>query len=112
MTKNTSEKSELKPNSWYLYLVREKNNALYCGITTDVQRRFAQHKAGTGAKALKGKMPLTLAFSCLIGSRSAASQMEYQIKQLNKKAKEKLVIDQPDDIIAYLAHAKLSKCEE
>lgn len=112
MTKNTSEKSELKQNSWYLYLVREKNNALYCGITTDVQRRFEQHKSGTGAKALKGKMPLTLVFSCLVGSRSAASQVEYKIKQLNKKTKERLVIDQPTDLIGYLAHAKLAKCEE
>lgn len=112
MTNITSEKSELKQNSWYIYLVREKNNALYCGITTDVQRRFEQHKAGTGAKALRGKMPLTLAFSCLIGSRSAASQMEYKVKQLSKKTKERLVIDQPSDLAAYLAQAKLSKCEE
>lgn len=112
MTKITSKNSQLKQNDWYLYLVREKNNALYCGITTDVQRRFEQHKAGTGAKALKGKMPLTLVFSCLIGSRSTASKIEYQVKQLNKSTKERLVIDQPDNLINYLANYKLSKCEE
>lgn len=112
MTKNTSEKSELTPNNWYLYLVREKNNALYCGITTNVQRRFEQHKAGTGAKALKGKMPLTLVFSCSIGSRSDASKAEYRVKKLNKKAKERLVIDQPDELIAYLESYILSKCDE
>lgn len=112
MTKITSKNSQLKQNDWYLYLVREKNNALYCGITTDVQRRFEQHKAGTGAKALKGKMPLRLVFSCLIGSRSAASKIEYQVKQLNKSTKERLVIDQPDNLTNYLTNYKLSKCEE
>ncbi|MGG4608324.1 GIY-YIG nuclease family protein [Providencia sp. Me31A] len=113
MIKNTLEKNELTQNSWYLYLVREKNNALYCGITTNVQRRFEQHKAGTGAKALKGKMPLTLVFSCLIGSRSDASKMEYQVKKLSKKTKERLVIDQPSELINYLAsYNTLSKCDE
>ncbi len=112
MIKNTSKKSEGQQSNWYLYLVREKNNALYCGITTDVQRRFEQHKAGTGAKALKGKTPLILAFSCFVGSRSTASQVEYQIKKLNKKVKERLVIDQPDNLIDYLANYKLLKCEE
>lgn len=112
MIKTTLNNSQLEQNDWYLYLVREKNNALYCGITTNVQHRFEQHKAGTGAKALKGKMPLTLAFSCFIGSRSAASKIEYQVKQLNKKTKERLVIDQPDDLVNYLANYKLLKCEE
>ncbi|EPQ5227934.1 GIY-YIG nuclease family protein [Providencia stuartii] len=112
MIKTTLEKKQSKQSDWYLYLVRERNNALYCGITTDVQRRFEQHKAGTGAKALKGRMPLELVFSCFIGSRSAASKMEYQVKQLNKKIKERLVIDQPDDLVSYLASYKLLKCEE
>lgn len=53
--------------NWYIYLIREKNNRLYCGITTDIQRRFTQHQEGKGAKALKGKMPLTLVFHCLVG---------------------------------------------
>lgn len=98
-------------NNWYLYLIREKNNALYCGITTDVLRRLAQHKEGKGAKALKGKAPLTLVFQCEIGTRAHASQLEYQVKQLNKVIKERLVIDQPEDLVDYLS-GKLSKCEE
>ena len=98
-------------NNWYLYLIREKNNALYCGITTDVLRRLTQHKEGKGAKALKGKAPLTLVFQCEIGTRSRASQLEYQVKQLNKAIKERLVIDQPENLADYLSD-KLSKCEE
>ncbi|EDM2309692.1 GIY-YIG nuclease family protein, partial [Salmonella enterica] len=48
---------------WYLYLIRTADNALYTGITTDVARRYRQHQTGKGAKALRGKGELTLAFA-------------------------------------------------
>ena len=35
---------------WFVYLVRAANGALYCGISDDPQRRFAQHQAGKGAR--------------------------------------------------------------
>jgi putative endonuclease len=76
---------------WFLYLVRTANNALYTGITTDVARRFLEHQCGKGAKALRGKGELTLAFSAPVGERSLALRMEYRIKQLTKRQKERLV---------------------
>ena len=68
---------------WHLYLVRTASGALYTGITTDVTRRVKQHQAGTGAKALRGKGPLQLAFSWQIGERGQALKMEY--RQVCKK---------------------------
>lgn len=82
------------PNStaWYVYLVRTASNSLYCGITTNVERRFAEHCTGRGAKALKGKGPLSLVWKNDAGnSRSCASKIEYKIKQLSKVKKERLV---------------------
>ena len=76
---------------WFLYLVRTSDNSLYTGITTDVARRFVQHQSGKGAKALRGKGELTLAFSAPVGERSLALRMEYRIKQLTKRQKERLV---------------------
>ncbi|WP_372079805.1 GIY-YIG nuclease family protein [Vibrio amylolyticus] len=79
--------------NWFVYFVRTPSNALYCGITTDVKRRFQQHCCGKGAKALKGKAPLVLEWSELAGSnRSEASQIEYQVKRLTKVKKEALVL--------------------
>ncbi|MEF1254296.1 MULTISPECIES: GIY-YIG nuclease family protein [unclassified Vibrio] len=79
-------------SDWYVYLIRMSNNALYCGITTDLERRFRQHCNGTGAKALKGKGPLKLEWHQYIGtSRSEASKIEYRIKQLSKAKKEQIV---------------------
>ncbi|CAM7531484.1 MULTISPECIES: GIY-YIG nuclease family protein [Citrobacter] len=76
---------------WFLYLIRTADNALYTGITTDVARRYQQHQSGKGAKALRGKGELTLAFSAQVGDRSLALRMEYRIKQLTKRQKERLV---------------------
>ncbi|WP_047044666.1 GIY-YIG nuclease family protein [Vibrio mexicanus] len=82
-------------NDWYIYLVRTRLNTLYCGITTDVERRFKEHVSGEGAKALKGKGPLTLAWSTKTGdSRSIASKYEYAVKRLSKQKKERLILGQ------------------
>ncbi|SLM61791.1 MULTISPECIES: GIY-YIG nuclease family protein [Dickeya] len=80
---------------WFLYLLRTEAGALYTGITTDVARRLAQHQAGKGARALRGKGPLTLVYYCVAGDRSTALKWEYRIKQLSKMQKERLVQHQP-----------------
>ncbi|XAW88100.1 GIY-YIG nuclease family protein [Vibrio sp. CDRSL-10 TSBA] len=81
------------PN-WWVYLIRTSSNALYCGITTDVERRFSQHEKGQGAKALRGKGPLTLAWQYELGPlKGEALRLEYKIKQLTKAQKERLIVD-------------------
>ncbi|MBL8735356.1 MAG: GIY-YIG nuclease family protein [Planctomycetes bacterium] len=76
---------------WFLYLVRTKDGALYTGITVDVERRLVQHAAGTGAKALRGRGPLQLAFARRVGAMAAALRLERRVKQLDKAGKEQLV---------------------
>jgi putative endonuclease len=80
-------------NTWFIYLVRNNRNALYTGITTDVERRLCEHQSGgpKAAKALKGKGPLTLEFSYSVANRVVASQLEYRIKKLSKIKKEQLI---------------------
>ena len=78
-------------SSWYVYLIRDRNNALYCGMTNDLERRFSQHVSGKGAKALRGKTPLSLVWHQNMGSKSEALKYEFAIKQWAKKKKEKLV---------------------
>ena len=58
---------------------------------TDVARRFCQHQDGKGAKAWRGKGELQLAFSQEVGEHSLALRLEYRIKQLTKRQKERLV---------------------
>lgn len=76
--------------TWSLYLIRDKDNRLYAGITTDVQRRLQQHKNGTGARNLRGRAPLCLHWHTEIGNRSQALKAEYRLKQWSKSRKELL----------------------
>lgn len=96
--------SEATP--WRLYILRTASGVLYTGITNDVARRFAQHQAGKGAKALRGKGPLELLFHCEAGDRSSASKLEYQVKQLKRQDKIRLVAHQPVSLSLWLSALK------
>jgi putative endonuclease len=78
-------------DSWWVYLIRTKNNALYCGITTDLTRRFKMHQQGKGAKALRGKGPLSLVWWEKVVGRSEALKREAMIKKHPKAVKESMV---------------------
>ncbi|MCL4111303.1 UNVERIFIED_CONTAM: hypothetical protein GTU68_061834 [Idotea baltica] len=96
-----------KNAGWVVYLIRNRHNALYCGVTNNLERRFEQHQTGKGAKALKGKGPLELVWSFDVRSKSEALKTEYAIKQLPKPRKEKLVslkliIEWQEDQIQYI----------
>ncbi|MDV6318744.1 GIY-YIG nuclease family protein [Chromohalobacter sp. HP20-39] len=73
---------------WYLYLVETAAGALYTGVTTDVARRFREHHDGKrGARALRGKGPLTLRHSEYVGSHGEALRREAALKKLSPAAK-------------------------
>ena len=80
---------------WSLYLISTGQASLYTGVTTDVQRRFAEHenrdKKNKGAKALRGKGPLKLVFKIVVGNRSDALKLEYKVKKLSRTDKQQLI---------------------
>ena len=94
------------PAEWRLYILRTARGVLYTGITNDVPRRLAQHQSGKGAKALRGKGPLTLVFHCAAGDRSQASKLEYQVKQLTRQQKLGLVSHPPASLADWLGALK------
>ena len=91
---------------WFLYMLRTPTGMLYTGITTDVERRLGQHQAGKGAKSLRGKGDLQLAFHCPAGDRSLASKLEIKVKKLSKVQKELLVRKAPECLVSYLGFAE------
>lgn len=83
--------------SWFLYLIRIADGRLYTGITTDVERRFAEHQAGgaRAARSLRGKGPLGLVFYQEVAScRSEAQKFEARVKRLPRLHKERIVSTQ------------------
>jgi putative endonuclease len=67
---------------WYLYLIECEDGSLYTGITTDVERRYAQHVAGKGARYTRMKKPVRLVGFRECGSRSEALKAELALKKL------------------------------
>ncbi len=79
-------------NTWFVYFLRCNDNSLYAGITTDINRRLHQHNhTKLGAKYTRSKRPVTLAFIETASNKSTASKREYQLKNLTKNQKERLV---------------------
>jgi putative endonuclease len=85
----------MRAGEYSIYIVRCNDGTLYTGIATDVERRIEEHQAGPrGAKYLRGKGPLRLEFSEMIGDRSTAQQCEYRVKRLERERKEALIAGQ------------------
>ena len=75
-----------------LYIVRCADGTLYTGIATDVSKRLAEHEdSPRGAKFLRGKGPLQVVFSEVVGDRASASQLEYRVKRLSRTQKLALI---------------------
>lgn len=75
---------------WVLYILECKDGSLYTGITDDLQRRLAAHRAGKGAKYTKGRSPLTLRYLERCEDHSQALRKEIQVKRLTRLQKLKL----------------------
>ena len=72
---------------WYLYILRCGDGSLYTGITTDVESRLQQHRAGKGAKYTRGRTPLELVYRETCGSHSDALKREAAVKKLPRQEK-------------------------
>ncbi len=76
--------------AWTVYILRCGDGTLYTGITDDLPRRLAAHRAGRGAKYTRGRGPLTLVYREEQPDRAAASRREWAIKRLTRAEKEAL----------------------
>jgi len=75
---------------WYVYLIECRDGSVYTGIATDVDRRYAEHVAGKGARYTRSHPPLRLLARFPHLDRAAASRAEYEIKQLTPARKRAL----------------------
>jgi putative endonuclease len=75
----------------FVYLLRCADESLYCGWTTDVERRVAAHRAGTASRYTRSRRPVELAAVIPVADRSAALREEARIKRLSRDEKLRLV---------------------
>jgi len=79
-------------SEWILYILRCKDDSLYCGITNDLENRLAMHRSGKGAKYTRGRGPLELVYTEKCEDHSAALKRELAVKRLTRQ--EKLILIQ------------------
>jgi len=91
---------------WQVYILLCSDGSLYTGISTDVQRRFAQHAAGRGAKYFRGRSPCRIVYLESGHDRSSAGRREMAIKRLCLTEKRALIISAQNQV-ASLAPAGL-----
>jgi len=82
---------------WWVYLLRCADGSLYTGITTDLERRLAEHNGDgpAGARYTRSRRPVQLAWCEATATRSEASQREAAIKRLDRARKLALCATQP-----------------
>lgn len=78
-------------DSWTWYVLRCSDGSLYCGITTDLDRRLDQHNSGRGSRYVWSRRPASVVLHEDVGDRSAALKRELAFKKLSKARKESLV---------------------
>lgn len=83
-------------SDWFVYILQTAAGLYYTGITTDPERRLAEHRGDhggkpKGAKSLRGKGPLTLVYTQPARDRSEASRFEARIKKFSRLDKKRLI---------------------
>lgn len=73
--------------AWQVYIILCSDRSLYTGITTDIEKRFRQHKEGKGAKYFRGREPLEVVYLENGHTRSTAATREAAIKAMSREEK-------------------------
>lgn len=78
---------------WHVYLLRCADDSLYCGVTTDVARRLAQHNGllPGGARYTRTRRPVRLEACRACSDRSQALRLEARIKKTPRREKSLLL---------------------
>jgi putative endonuclease len=87
-------KARVRQVAYHVYILRCADGSLYAGITTDLDRRIAEHNSDDsklGSKYVRTRRPAVLAWSRRFKDRSSASVEEARIKRLDRAGKLALI---------------------
>jgi len=78
-------------DKYFVYILECKDGSLYTGITTNVERRFAEHMSGAGGHFTRAKKAKRIVHTERFPDRSSASKREAEIKSWPREKKLKLI---------------------
>jgi len=77
--------------TYTIYVLRCADGSLYTGIARDLEARVAAHNRGAGARYTRGRGPVEVVWKRGRQAPRAARQLEYAIKALPRRDKERLI---------------------
>lgn len=72
---------------YFTYIIRCKDDSLYTGYTSDINRRMKEHETGINSKYTKAKGFDKLEVYFETDTKSKAMKLESRIKKLTRKKK-------------------------
>lgn len=72
---------------YFIYLLQCADKSIYTGITTDVERRFKEHQAGTASRYTRAHKAVKIMYTERHADRSSASKREAEIKKMRREEK-------------------------
>ena len=83
----------------YAYMLRCKDNSIYSGYTTDLEKRLETHNSGMGAKYTRARLPVKLVYFEEFEDKKEAMKREWEFKQYTHAEKESMIRKFKCDII-------------
>jgi putative endonuclease len=77
----SDEKPPARKNPWFVYVLLNRANLSYTGVTPDVEARLTKHNSGKGAKFTKGRGPWRIVHVETFDTRGQAQAREAAIKK-------------------------------
>ena len=75
---------------YFVYILECADGSFYTGITTDVKRRFSEHKTGIGGHYTNSRKAKKILYTESHPDKSSALKRELEIKGWQRKKKLKL----------------------
>lgn len=87
-TATSRKMTQQTAQAYFVYVLECRGGRLYTGITTDVERRLAEHRDGRrGARFTRAHPPAALRASVQVTDRSEALKLEAALKRLPRARK-------------------------
>lgn len=75
----------------YVYILECADKTLYTGWTMNLEHRLKVHNQGKASKYTRARLPVKLVYAEKFSNKIKAQKREYQIKQLSREDKLKLI---------------------
>jgi putative endonuclease len=73
--------------SWMTYLLLCADGKIYCGVTSDMEKRLDAHNRGIASRFTRSRLPVTLLATGRPMGKAEAFRLEYRIKRLPRSKK-------------------------